>query len=445
MSEHVHEHEHHHDHDHEETNVGLLDPSDCQQFIESAHEHEHHHDHDHGHGHDHHDHDHSHGGKVTWRLITMLILTGVFFFAELITGFVTKSLALQSDAFHMFSDEMSLIIGLVAHRMSKKKPTKSMSFGYARSEVLGGLCNAVFLLAICLMLFIEAIERLVEPEDIEEPMAFIVVGVLGLLVNVIGLFIFHDHDHSDNLKGIFLHVLGDFFGSVAVVISACVVKWSDWKYKNYLDPCLSLLIVIILVYGSQNLLRKTAKTVLENTPADIDTDEIKADLMKIDGMVAIHELHVWELSKEMYIALIHIVVDSKDKNKRVQEQTHNVMMTYKIFSTTVQIEFVDDFPQGIDHNGSCFYASTFGSDKRVFMTPPVYKHSIGCPHINLPGQEDEHDHDHHDHDHDHHDHDHHDHEHEHHDHDHDHHDHSDSSDQHDHEHEHANDQQAAEL
>jgi zinc transporter 1 len=441
MSEHDHEHEHdhHHDHGHEETNVGLLDPSDCQQFIESAHEHEHHHDHDHGH--DHHDHDHSHGGKVTWRLVTMLILTGVFFLAELVTGFVTKSLALQSDAFHMFSDEMSLIIGLVAHKMSKLKPTNQMTFGYARAEVLGGLCNAVFLLAICLTLFIEAIQRLVTPEDIKEPMAFIVVGGLGLLVNILGLFIFHDHSHSDNLKGIFLHVLGDFFGSIAVVISACVVQWSDWKYKNYLDPCLSLLIVIILVYGSQNLLRKTAATVLENCPAGIDIDEIKADLMKIDGMVAIHELHVWELSKQMYIALIHIVVDSKDKNKRVQEQTHNVMMTYKIFSTTVQIEFVDDFPQGIDHSGACFYASTFGSDKRVFLTPPVYKHSIGCPHINLPGQEDEHDHDH-----DHHDHDHHDHDHDHHDHDHehehDHHDHSDSSDQHDHE---AHDHQAAEL
>jgi cation diffusion facilitator family transporter len=412
---------HNHDHDHndnccahDDENIALLDSPDCQQFIESA---------SRGHCHGHH-HDHDHGGKVTWRLVTMLILTGIFFVAELVTGFITKSLALQSDAFHMLSDELSLIIGLVAHKMSKKKPTKRMTFGYARAGVLGGLCNAVFLLAICLTLFIEAIERIFKPESIKEPTIFIVVGVLGLLVNILGIFIFHDHDHSDNIKGIFLHILGDFFGSIAVVISACVVKFTNWKYKDYLDPCLSVLIIIILVYGSQNLLRRTGAIVLERCPEDVDIDEVRADLMKIDGIVSIHELHVWELSKEFYIALIHIVVDTKDKNRTVQEKAHNVMLTYRVYSTTIQIEFVDDFPQGTDHNDSCFYASTFGSKKRVFLTPPVYKHSIGCPHINIPGQEDDHDHDHdhgHNHDHDqHHDHEH-DHNHEHsHDHDHDH-------------------------
>ena len=445
MSEHHHDHDHHHND--ESTNVALLDPSDCTHFMESAHIHEHSHDHDHGHGHghDHHDHDHSHVTAVTWRLITMIVLTGIMFLAELVTGFVTKSLSLQSDAFHMLSDEASLIIGLVCHKISKKPPTKEMTFGYARAEVLGGLVNSTFLLGICLTLFFEAIERLVDVEPIKEPLAFIIVGGIGLLVNIIGMFIFHDHSHSDNLQGIFLHVMGDFFGSIAVLISACVVKFTEWKYKDYVDPVLSLVIVIILVCSTQNLFRKTSKQILERCPEEVDVDEVKADLMKIDGMVAIHELHVWSLAKGLWIAMAHIVVDSKDKNKRVQEQTHNVLMTYGIFSSTIQIEFVDDFPQGVDHNDSCFYASAFGSDKRVFLTTPVYQHSIGCPHLHIPGQEHDHDHDHHDHDHAHHDHDHdhhdhHDHDHDHHDHDHDHdhhhHDSSDSSssDQHDHNH-----------
>ena len=423
--------EHHHDHDHDSHDVALLDPADCQHFMESAHMHEHMHEHGHDHGHHHHDHDHSHVTKVTWRLITMIILTGIMFLAELITGFVTKSLSLQSDAFHMLSDEASLIIGLVAHRISKKPPTNSMTFGYARAEVLGGLVNSTFLLGICLTLLFEAIERLVETEPIEEPTAFLIVGAIGLVVNIVGMFIFHDHSHSDNLQGIFLHVMGDFFGSIAVMVSACVYKFTDWEYKDYVDPILSLLIVIILVGGTQNLFRKTASQVLEMCPEEVDLDEVKGELMKIDGMVAIHELHVWALAKGLYIALAHLVVDSKEKNKRVQEQTHNVLMTFGIFSSTIQIEFVDDFPQGVDHNDSCFYASAFGSDKRVFLTTPVYQHSIGCPHIHIPGQEDEHDHDHHhDHDHDHdHDHHHHDHDHDHHDHGHDHgHNHHDSSD-----------------
>ena len=170
--------EHHHDHDHDSHDVALLDPADCQHFMESAHMHEHMHEHGHDHGHHHHDHDHSHVTKVTWRLITMIILTGIMFLAELITGFVTKSLSLQSDAFHMLSDEASLIIGLVAHRISKKPPTNSMTFGYARAEVLGGLVNSTFLLGICLTLLFEAIERLVETEPIEEPTAFLIVGAI---------------------------------------------------------------------------------------------------------------------------------------------------------------------------------------------------------------------------------------------------------------------------
>ena len=430
MSEHAHVHEHDHKHD-DSPNVALLDPSDCTHFMESAHMHEHEHDHDHDHGHHHHDHDHGHVDKVTWRLFVMLFLTGAMFLAELITGFVTKSLSLQSDAWHMLSDEASLIIGLICHKISKKPPTNEMTFGYARAEVLGGLVNATFLLGICLTLFFEAIQRLVETEPIKEPLAFMIVGGLGLLVNIIGMFIFHDHSHSDNLQGIFLHVMGDFFGSIAVLISACVYQFTDWKYKDYVDPVLSLLIVIILVGGTQKLFRKTAKQVLERCPEEVDLDEVKADLMKIEGLVAIHELHIWALAKGLFIALAHIVVDSKDKNKRVQEQAHNVLMTYGIFSSTIQIEFVDDFPQGVDHNDSCFYASSYGSDKRVFLTTPVYQHSIGCPHINIPGHEHDHDHDHdhHDHDHDHHDHDHHDHDH---DLDHHHHDNDSDSDQHDH-------------
>ena len=382
MSEHVQSHNHKSS---EYRDVALLDPSDCTHFLENAHIHE---DEDHhAHNHEEHDHDHSHVSKVTWRLIAMIILTGIMFLAELITGFVTSSLSLQSDAFHMLSDEASLIIGLICHKISKRKPSNEMTFGYARAEVLGGLVNATFLLGICLTMFFEGIERLVETEPIKQPKAFLIVGSLGLLVNVLGLFIFHDHSHSDNLQGVFLHVMGDFFGSVAVVVSACVVQFSDWKYKDYLDPILSLIIVLILVMSTQKLFRKTASQVLEKTPDNISVDNLKEEIMKVDGIMSIHELHIWALAKDLNIALAHIVVDSKDKNKRVHEQVTNVLMSFGIFSSTIQIEFVDDFPHEVDHNDSCFYASSYGLEKRAFLTKPVYQHSIGCPHINILGVE----------------------------------------------------------
>ncbi|OHT11902.1 cation diffusion facilitator family transporter containing protein [Tritrichomonas foetus] len=414
----------------------LINPDNCEEFMKHLHNEEHDHDHDHGHGHGHghdhdhghghghghdhvhgHDHDHSHVPKSTWRLITMICLNVAFLLAELITGFITHSLALQSDAFHMISDEASLVVGLASHKLAKRPPSKTMTFGWARMEVIGGLVNSVFLLAVCLMLFFDAIERFVDPPEIEQGILFLVVGGLGLLVNIIGMFIFHDHSHSDNMKGVFLHVMGDFFGSIGVVISACVINFTTWEYRMYVDPVISLIIVIILVHGSWGLFMRTVKICIERVPETIDTEKITEQLLLIPNLQTVHELHIWELSRNNYIALLHIVVESKEQNQKVLEMVHNLMLAFKIYSTTVQIEFVEDFPpQFSDTTNSCFYASSVGKDKRVFISKPVYQHSIGCPHYADPNGHDEHDHD-HDHDHDHHDHDH---DHDHHDHDHDH-------------------------
>ncbi|OHS97290.1 cation efflux family protein [Tritrichomonas foetus] len=406
----------------------LINPENCEEFMkhlqneqnnghdDHGHNHDHDHDHngdkknkhDHNHKHEHehdHDHDHSHVPKSTWRLITMICLNIVFLLAELITGFITHSLALQSDAFHMISDEASLCIGLAAHKLSKRPPNQKMTFGWARTEVIGGLVNAVFLLAVCLMLFFDAIERFVDPPEIEKGLLFLIVGGLGLLVNIIGMFIFHDHSHSDNMRGVFLHVMGDFFGSIGVMISACVINFTEWKYRNYVDPAISLLIVLILVHGSWGLFKKTVKIVLERVPEKIDVEEITKQLLTIPNLIAIHEVHIWELSRDQIIALLHIIVDSKEDNQKVLEKVHNLMLTHKIYSTTVQIEFSSDFPpQFIDNiTESCFYASSVCKDKRVFISKPVYQHSIGCPHFANPN-DDSHNHNHeheHDHQHDH--------------------------------------------
>ncbi|OHT12959.1 cation diffusion facilitator family transporter containing protein [Tritrichomonas foetus] len=388
----------------------LLNPNNCQEFIQYLHEkqegQEHDHDHHHHHGHDHgHDHDHSHIPKARWRLITMIVLNAIIFLVELISGFVTKSLSLQSDAFHMLSDEASLVIGLIAHNLSERPPSDDMSFGWSRTEVVGALCNATFLLAVCLTIFCDAIERFVDVPKIDQPVLFIVVGAVGLVTNLIGMFVFHDHGHSDNLKGVFLHVMGDFFGSIGVMISACVINFTDWKYKYYVDPVISLLIVCILCFGAIPLLKKTAKIVIESVPPDVKLSEVREALNRLPTIVAVHELHVWELSKKSYIALVHIVIDSPENNKNVLESVHNLMISFGVYSTTVQIEFVSDFPNEVDHNSSCFYASSYGKDKRCFVTTPVYRHGIGCPHLNIPGQEDSldcHSHDHsHSHSHDH--------------------------------------------
>jgi cobalt-zinc-cadmium efflux system protein len=412
----------------------LIDPTKCEQFLTYLHEHDHDAKHDHNHDHEH-EHDHSHVPNVSWRLITMIILNGIVFVAELVTGYITQSLALQSDAWHMLSDQASLVIGLIAHRMSKKPPTPTMTFGFARTEVLGGLVNATFLLAVCMMIAFDAIGRFANPPEIQRPLLLLVVGGIGLLTNVIGIFMFCDHGHSDNIKSVFLHVLSDFFGSVGVIATAFLYYFSEWRFKMYADPVFSLLIVVMLVRSSAKLFKKTAMMVAERCPDRIDSIETANALVNIDGIVAVHELHIWELARDIFLAIIHIVVDSQQDHNEIVAKVHNMMIGRGVYSSTVQIEYSTAFPEQVDHLGHCFFASSFGNEKRAFLTPPVYQHAVGCPHLNLPidihdssdssssshhthGHEHEHEHGHkHDHKHGHdHGHDHH-----HHDHDHDHH------------------------
>jgi heme exporter protein D len=152
----------------------------------------------------------------------------------------------------------------------------------------------------------------------------------------------------------------------------------------------------------------------------VNRDQVLKDLEDVPGVLAVHELHVWELAKFTYISMIHLVARSSESNRAMLENVHNLMMRNGVFSSTVQIEFADDFPEGIEYKDACFYGSCVGKKKRAFVTPAVYRHGIGCPHLNVPGgdhtsEDEEHHHDHgHGHDHEHgHDHKHHDHKHEH--------------------------------
>jgi cation diffusion facilitator family transporter len=341
----------------------LIDPTHCDEFMTFIREHREKQTHDHGHNHD-----HNHVPKVSWRLITMIILNGLVFIAELVTGYMTKSLSLQSDAWHMLSDQASLIIGLIAHRMSRRPPTAEMTFGFARTEVLGGLINATFLLAVCLMIAFDAIGRFVEPSEIEFPLLFFIVGGIGLVTNLIGIIMFCDHEHSDNIKGIFLHVLSDFFGSVGVMATAFLYYFSDWEFKKYADPLFSILIVLMLIRSSVQLFKKTVMIVAERCPDSIDSEETIQTVMKIEGIVAVHEFHVWELGRDIFLSVIHIVIDSREHYQTILKQVHNLMIGRGIYSSTVQIEYVDEFPQEIDHLGHCFFASSFGHEKRAFLT-----------------------------------------------------------------------------
>lgn len=321
--------------------------------------------------------------KSTWRLITMITLNGIFFFVELIVGISTHSLALQTDAFNMLSDEASVIIGLVVHQYSKKNSSNRMAFGYVRAETIGGLCNSVFMYAVALTIFLDAIELFVDPHEIEHSSIFLIVGILGLLVNLIGIIVFVASD-NDNIKGVFIHTLGDFLGSVGVLISALVQNFCNSKIlKMYIDPVISIIIALFLTFGTTGLFKKTIKIVAEIVPPELNVDEIKNNLLyKIHHVIDIHDIHVWTLADDINIAVMHVIIDSESQRKNVIKDITNFMIAYGVYSNTIQIECRDDLPHIIhEKKNCCAFASQFNHKMRIFNSNPAYQHLIGCKHI----------------------------------------------------------------
>ncbi|KAJ8953806.1 hypothetical protein NQ318_006654 [Aromia moschata] len=462
-------------------------------------------------------------GKFTGkkcRLLSMLWLTTFFFFVEIVVGYITNSMALVADSFHMLSDVAALVIAFLsvkkllvvcltyslalasnipdsnidenedyieheeedreakdeiaqqmeeeeremteknhqefirhscgsldscakntlcttyAGQMSPKKWSKN-TFGWARAEVLGALVNAVFLVALCFSITVEACKRFIEMEEIHEPRLLVAVGVIGLLVNLIGLLLFHvaawwlndspftpktnpksnlnsqysednsetyemsrgvangvgstvahmatrmaacrtaataslnspsptttrttrrtpsppplpskenvlAHNHSAgqmNMRGVFLHVLSDALGSVIVIISALVFWLTDWKYRYYIDPALSIVLVLLILHSVWPLLRDSALILLQTVPTHIQVDAIQNKLLqKVDGVLAVHEFHVWQLAGDRIIASAHIRCRNLSEYMKIAEKVKEFFHNEGIHSTTIQPEFID--------------------------------------------------------------------------------------------------------
>ncbi|CAH0721505.1 unnamed protein product, partial [Brenthis ino] len=313
-------------------------------------------------------------------------------------------MALVADSFHMLSDVAALIIAFLSVKMSPKKWSKN-TFGWARAEVLGALVNAVFLVALCFSITVEAVQRFIQIETIHKPELLVAVGTLGLILNIVGLFLFHEHGSSHghthggvpppanvrhltelvnsnadmalghattdteetdemvpprmdnrpnqvprptsdpghmNMKGVFLHVLSDALGSLIVVSSAIVVWQTNWEYRYYIDPALSIVLVILILASVWPLLRESALILLQTVPTHIQVDVIQRRLLeKVDGVLAVHEFHVWQLAGDRIIASAHIRCRNLSEYMKIAEKVKEFFHNEGIHSTTIQPEFVE--------------------------------------------------------------------------------------------------------
>ncbi|KAL0213489.1 hypothetical protein RCL1_007115 [Eukaryota sp. TZLM3-RCL] len=251
-------------------------------------------------------------------------------FAEIIYGVLTNSLALISDAFHMVFDCLSLAVSLFAMRVASKPPSSSYCFGFIRTETLAAFVNALLLLFVSFFLLLEGFHRILNPPELHRLNELLVVAILGLLVNLVGVFFFsgHSHAHEDgshdeNMRGVFLHVVADTLGSVGVIISCFSVMKKGW---NWMDPFVSLLISALIAHSAVPLLKNSSSTLLMiRKEADvINVASTLRIVSSLPGVMQVLSHHYWPIIGGNYVLSIKVKVASTLNQSQLESLTSDV-------------------------------------------------------------------------------------------------------------------------
>ena len=272
----------------------------------------------------------------TQRLKWALIISAVYFFAELIAGFATNSLALLSDAGHMLSDIGALGLSLFAFRVAKRPATHHSTYGYHRVEILAALFNGLTLWLIVGVIFTSAYYRLANPPAVES-LGMIVVAVLGLLVNIAAAAILHSGDHHNlNMRGAFLHVMSDAVGSVGAIAAGAIMLTTGWYLA---DPLISVFIGALILYSSWSLIKDSLSVLMQSVPKGIRLDEVRETIEAVAGVSKVHDLHVWAVTSDIYTLSAHAVVENGGDFHQVLNGIEQTLKErFNIEHTTIQLE-----------------------------------------------------------------------------------------------------------
>lgn len=294
--------------------------------------------HNHGSGHSH-GHGASYGAANRKRLTITLALVSVYLVAEVIGGLLTNSLALLADAGHMLSDAGALALSLFAIWIAQKPATPQHTYGYYRTEILAALANGATLVAVSIYIFIEAFSRFGEPPEVQGGV-MMTIAVGGLFVNLAGLWILNDGKaDSLNVRGAWLHVLTDALGSVGAIAAGALIWAFGW---NWADPAASVLIGLLVLYSSWALLKETVAVLMEGTPGHLNVDEMRAALIALPGVEAVHDLHVWTITSGMVAMSGHVVVDDGHFGEAMLRQTRKTLHDrFGIDHATIQLELAE--------------------------------------------------------------------------------------------------------
>ncbi|HLC16909.1 MAG TPA: cation diffusion facilitator family transporter [Thermodesulfovibrionia bacterium] len=294
------------------------------------------------HNHTNHCSEHHHHGRSLQdnrrALKIALAVTGLIMIVEVAGGIFSNSLALLSDAGHMLTDLLALVLSFLALSYASRPPTSTKTYGFYRLEILAALTNGVILILISLYIFWEAYKRLITPVDVKGQI-MLYVALVGLVANLIAAVAMQRVSRDSlNIRSAFLHILGDALSSVGVIVAALIIKWTDLMI---IDPIISFVISVVILFGAYQLVRDSANILLEAAPKEINPKELMQTLLTLDEVQEIHCLHIWAITSGVYALSAHVRVSDMaiSSSLTLLEKIQNTLRDdFHINHTTIQFE-----------------------------------------------------------------------------------------------------------
>jgi cobalt-zinc-cadmium efflux system protein len=258
--------------------------------------------------------------------------------AEVVGGLLSNSLALLSDAGHMLTDNLALLLSFFAMKFATMPATEKKTFGFYRLEILAALLNGIILVLVSLYIMYESYVRMIQPQPVAGQL-MLIVAIIGLVANVIGAFFLFKHSHASlNIRGAYLHILGDALASIGVVIGGVIIIYSGWYL---IDPILSIGISLIIIYGAWSLVKESVNILLESVPSHINIDTVTAEIAQVKGVREAYHIHIWAITSGVYSMSAHVLIDDQmisGCRNIIDEIRELLSKKFNILHSTIQLE-----------------------------------------------------------------------------------------------------------
>lgn len=290
-----------------------------------------------------HSHSHSHNHSQVITTLNRAFIIGIalniaYVLAEAIFGLCYHSLGLLSDAGHNLSDVVSLVLALIAFKLSDSIATRKFTYGYKKSTILISLLNALILGVAVVFIIVESVRKLITPQEVQGQVISIVAAI-GVVINGFTAWLFMKDQKRDlNVKGAYLHMLADALVSVGVVVSGIVIYFTGWYI---IDPLIGLVVAVVIIVASWELLHDSVRLALDGVPAQLDFDHVKDAMMGQEGVREVHHLHIWALSTTENAMTAHVVVDNLTEMEHTKEHLKEKLSEMGITHATLEFETSD--------------------------------------------------------------------------------------------------------